>query len=405
MGTLVAGAASGLCAAAVIALINKALHQPATGTILVWGFGVLVVVRVLSAAAAQIVGDRFSHQVYVGLCQDIGRRLLGVPMPRLEAIGMPRMLVTLTEDVSVIAWAVHSLPGLAINLAILLGCAVYLGWLSWAVFLGVAGLAIAGTITFLLLLRSAQAEWREVWLHRERLVGYLRTLIDGIKELKLNAPRRSAFLSSCLGDALEAVRRTSLRGSVRQAVAKGWSQTLFFLLVGILVFRTPSLHAGGPEILTGYLLVVIYMMTPLWNVIDSLAGDRAGQPGRGARDGGSELVQLRAASSGSAASRSRVGASCSSRASSSLTPPTMAAGPSSWVLSISRSGPARSSSWPAETAVASPPSPRSSPGYTRRTPARSGWTATSSPSRRASGTMRTSRRSFRTFTSSTACSD
>lgn len=269
MGTLVAGAASGLCAAALIALINKALHQPATGTSLVWGFAVLVVVRVLSAAAAQIVGDRFSHQVYVGLCQDMGRRLLGVPVPRLEAIGMPRMLVTLTEDVSVIAWAVQSLPGLAINLAILLGCAAYLGWLSWAVFLGVAGLATAGTIAFLLLLRSARAEWRQVWLHRERLVGYLRALIDGIKELKLNAPRRTAFLSSCLGEALEAVRRTSLRGSVRQAVAKGWSQTLFFLLVGILVFRTPSLHAGGPEILTGYLLVVIYMMTPLWSVIDA----------------------------------------------------------------------------------------------------------------------------------------
>ncbi len=308
MGTLVAGAASGLCAAALIALINKALHQPATGTILVWGFAVLVVVRVLSAAAAQIVGDRFSHQVYIGLCQDMGRRLLGVPMPRLEAIGMPRMLVTLTEDVSVIAWAVHSLPGLAINLAILLGCAVYLGWLSWAVFLGVAGLATAGTITFLLLLRSAQAEWREVWLHRERLVSYLRALIDGIKELKLNAPRRTAFLSNCLGDALEAVRRTSLRGSVRQAVAKGWSQTLFFLLVGILVFRTPSLQAAGPEILTGYLLVLIYMMTPLWNVIDawpviaqgSLAVERVTEV--------ASLFDSTAGSSSGAASRSRVGA-------------------------------------------------------------------------------------------------
>jgi putative ATP-binding cassette transporter len=268
MGALVAGAASGLCAVALIALINKALHQPATETMLVWAFAVLVVIRVLTAAAAQIVGDRFSQHVFIGLCQDLGRRLLGVPVPRLEAIGMPRMLVTLTEDVSVIAWGIQGLPGLAINLAILLGCAVYLGWLSWAVFLGVAALALAGTVTFLLLLRSAQAEWREMWLHRERLIGYLRALIDGMKELKLNAPRRVAFLSSCLGDALEAVRRSSLRGGVRHASARGLSQMLFFLLVGILVFAMPSLHAGGAEILTGYLLVVIYMMTPLWNVID-----------------------------------------------------------------------------------------------------------------------------------------
>src|SRR4030095_7131873 len=101
----------------------------------------------------------------------------------LAVIAMPRMLVPLTDDVSVIAWAVQSLPGLAINLAILLGCAVYLGWLSWAILFGVAGLVTTGTVTFLLLLRSARAEWREVWAHRERLVGYLRGLIDGMKEL------------------------------------------------------------------------------------------------------------------------------------------------------------------------------------------------------------------------------
>jgi putative ATP-binding cassette transporter len=268
--SLTAGAVAGLSAAALIAMINRALNQPeATSTTLVWGFVGLVALRVLSGAAAQTLGDHFSQEVFTGLCRDVGRRLLGIPLPRLESIGMPRMLVTLTDDVSVIAWAVQSLPGLAINLAILLGCAAYLGWLSWVVFLGVASFAVIGTVTFLALLRSAQVQWREVWRHRERLVGYLRALIEGMKELKLNAARRAAFLSSCLGDALEAVRRASLRGGIRQAVARAWSQTLFFVLVGILVLGLPNLQEGRTEVLTGYLLVVIYMMTPLWNVIDT----------------------------------------------------------------------------------------------------------------------------------------
>jgi putative pyoverdin transport system ATP-binding/permease protein len=270
LGALAAGTASGLCAAILIALINRALNGPDPwGTTLVWGFTGLVVVRVISGGAAQLFANHFSQRVLTDLCRDLSRRLLAVPLPQLEAIGMPRMLVALTEDVEVIAWAIQSMPGLAISLAILGGCAVYLGWLSWPIFLGVSGFVAVGTSTFLLLLKPAQRQWRQRWQHRERLVRHLRALIDGVKELKLHAQRREAFLSGSLGDALEAVRRASLRGSIRQAVASAWSQGLFFLLVGILLFGMPSLREGRSEALTGYLLVAIFMMGPLWSVIDT----------------------------------------------------------------------------------------------------------------------------------------
>ncbi len=270
IGVLAAGVASGLCAAALIALINSAINRPDPwGTALVWGFAGLVVVRVVLGGTAQVLVNHFSHCVVADLCQDLSRRLLAVPMPRLEAIGMPRMQVTLTDDVAVIAWAIQCLPSLAINLAILLGCAVYLGWLSWPIFLVVSGFVVAGTSTFLLLLQPARRQWWQVWQHRERLIGHLRALIDGMKELKLNATLREAFLTGSIGDALEAVRRASLRGAIRQAVASGWGQTLFFLLVGLLLFGMPTLREGRSEALTGYLLVAIYMMNPLWSVIDT----------------------------------------------------------------------------------------------------------------------------------------
>ena len=269
-GALAAGTATGLCAAALIALINRALNRPDSwGTALAWGFAGLVVARVVSGAATQILVNHFSHRVLADLSQDLSRRLLAVPLPRLEAIGMPRLLVTLTEDVAVITWAVQSLPWLAVSLAILGGCAAYLAWLSWPIFLAVSGFVVVGTITFLLLLQPARRQWQRAWQHREQLVGHLRAVIDGMKELKLNGPRREAFLSDSMGGALEAIRQASLRAAMRQAVASGWSQALFFLLVGILVFGMPSLRDGRSEALTGYLLVVIYMMSPLWSVIDT----------------------------------------------------------------------------------------------------------------------------------------
>lgn len=269
-GALAAGMATGLCAAALIAVINRALNRPDSwGTTLAWGFAGLVMARVVSGAATQVLVNHFSHRVLADLSEDLSRRLLAVPMPRLEAIGMPRMLITLTEDISVITWAVQSLPGLAINIAILGGCAAYLAWLSWAIFLGVCGFVMVGTTSFLLLLQPARRQWERMWQHRERLVGHLRSVIHGMKELKLNAPRRQAFLSGSLVDALEAVRQASLRGALQQAVASAWSQALFFLLVGILLFCVPSLRSGHGEARTGYVLVAIYMMGPLWSVIDT----------------------------------------------------------------------------------------------------------------------------------------
>ncbi|HYB44045.1 MAG TPA: ABC transporter transmembrane domain-containing protein, partial [Candidatus Methylomirabilis sp.] len=269
-GALAAGSITGLCAAALIALINSALNRPGSrSAALVWGFAGLVSARVVAGATTQILVNHFSHRVLAGLCQELSRRLLAVPLPRLEAIGMPRLLITLTEDVAVITWAVQSLPGLAVNLAILGGCALYLGWLSWPIFLGVSAFVVVGTISFVLLLQPARRQWRQTWLHREELVRHLRAVIDGVRELKLSAPRREAFLSDSMGGALEAIRRTGLRGAACQAVAAGWSQSLFFLLIGVLLFGSAGLREGGGEALTGYLLVVIYMMGPLWSVIDT----------------------------------------------------------------------------------------------------------------------------------------
>jgi putative ATP-binding cassette transporter len=267
---LLAGAATGLFAAVLIALLNRALNRPDSwGTSLAWGFAGLVAARVISGAATQILVNQFSSRVLADLCQDLSRRLLAIPLARLETIGLPRLLITLTEDIAVIVLAVQSLQGLAISVAILGGCAVYLAWLSWPIFLGVSSFVVAGTIVFQLLLQPARRHWRQMWQYREQLVRHLRAVIDGMKELKLHGLRREAFLSESIGGALEGIRQESLRGAVRQSVASAWSQTLFFLLVGILVFGMPSLRGGRSEALTGYVLVVIYMMSPLWSVIDT----------------------------------------------------------------------------------------------------------------------------------------
>ena len=270
VGAMIAGAASGLCAAGLIALVNRALNRPDSwGATLAWGFAGLVVARAVGAACGQILVAHLSQRVLEGLYLDVSRRLLAVPLARLEAIGLPRILAALTDDVTVITWGIQVLPGLAINLAILSGCGIYLGWLAWQVFVVVLGFVLLGTASFMLLLRPARRQWRRLAEQRDRLMGHVRALVDGTKELKLNAARREAFLTQSMTSALEGIRHASLAAAIRQSAATAWSQGIFFLLVGLLLFGLPSLRDGSHERLTGYLLVVIYMMNPLASVIET----------------------------------------------------------------------------------------------------------------------------------------
>ena len=72
------------------------------------------------------------------LCSDLSRKVLATPLRQLEQVGIARILSTLTDDVVTIGWAIANVPAVAMNAAVLGGCAVYLGWLSWRILLVVA---------------------------------------------------------------------------------------------------------------------------------------------------------------------------------------------------------------------------------------------------------------------------
>ena len=47
----------------------------------------------------------------------LSRRVLATPLAQLERVGIPRILVTLTEDVAMIGWAAQNIPSYAMNIA------------------------------------------------------------------------------------------------------------------------------------------------------------------------------------------------------------------------------------------------------------------------------------------------
>jgi|ERR1044071_1610488 putative ATP-binding cassette transporter len=270
--TTLAALASGACNAGLIALVTSALTttQPAS-TKLITAFVFLGLGKVATNFVSQALLADFSQGAVSQLRRDLIRKILAVPLRGLEEIGAPRILVALTDDVFNITQALLAIPLVSVNLAILLGGAAYLGWLSWRILLSVFGMIVVGAVGYRLIVASA---FRFLNLAREeedKLFRSFRALTEGIKELKLHRARRDAFFSQNIQTTTEIFQCHNVAAEVRFVTAQSWSHLLYFGLVGLILFLVPSLTALSQKTLTGYIVTTLYLMGPLAGVMSSLS--------------------------------------------------------------------------------------------------------------------------------------
>lgn len=266
----IASLLSGATSVALIAIMNKALRPGDTAIgLLAAGFAGLLVAKVGTNMLAQVWLTYFAHRTMSRLSANLSRRVLATPLRRLEQVGITRILTTLTDDVATIGFAATNIPTLAMNATVLLGCTVYLAWLSWPVLLAVLTMVVVGAVIYRALVSRAFPDLQRARATREVLVQHFRTLTDGVKELKLHAGRRRTFVIERIDATLATLGRAWTGGAWHQVVAASWSQSLFYVLLGAIVFTIPIMYALPVEALTGYVLVTLYMMTPVWALLDS----------------------------------------------------------------------------------------------------------------------------------------
>ncbi|WP_447971446.1 cyclic peptide export ABC transporter [Nitrospira sp. M1] len=267
------GVVSGLGGAGLLALINRALHTSSDLTSLVfWGFCAVSVVVLVSRMLSQIVLVRLGQQLIADLRMQLSRQILASPVQHMEELGAHRVLATLTDDVSAMATAFVTLPMLCVQLATVAGCLAYLGWLSWPLVLVVMGFIAMGILCFRLHETYAIKALTSAREASDRLHHAFRAMTDGMKELKLHRARRAAFFSQGLGSAVHAYRQAFVSGMTTYTIAGGWSSLLLYTMIGLLLFGVPLIHDLSAEATTGYILVLLYLMSPLELIVDALPG-------------------------------------------------------------------------------------------------------------------------------------
>lgn len=263
---------SGACNAGLVALVNVVLtHSRFTASSLMWGFIALGLGKVVTNVASQVVLADYAQGAIARLRRDLIRKILAVPLRHLEELGSPRILVALTDDVFNITQALLAIPVVAVNVAILLGGAVYLGWLSWKILASILGLILFGGIAYRLVVGRAFHYLNQAREEEDKLFGAFRALTEGIKELKLHRARRAAFFKDSIERTTEIYQRRNVAAEVCFIAAQNWNHLLYFALIGLILFLVPRVATVSRETLTGYVITTLYLMGPLAGVMTSFS--------------------------------------------------------------------------------------------------------------------------------------
>lgn len=271
MGAAVAGLLNGASTAGLIALINGALHHSqALGPFLPWAFLGLALLLLLTHFASQVLLVRAAQQAVLEMRLLLSRRILASPLRQLEGIGTAQLLATLTDDVDAVSRSFSALPNLFNAIAIVLGCLLYMGWLSPILFFALVALIGIGTSSYLFLASKARRFLKRARDEQDHLFQHFRTLTEGNKELKLNQNRRHAFINEDLQPTAELTRQQNQLGFTVFAIAASWGQLLLFVTIGFFLFTLPNLLGVSSTVLSGYVLTIIYLMLPMQQVIDAI---------------------------------------------------------------------------------------------------------------------------------------
>ncbi|TKB63574.1 MAG: cyclic peptide export ABC transporter [Nitrospira sp.] len=272
------GTLSGLLSAGVLALINYVVHHPSDHSLLVLlGFVGLIAGKILAQLGSQVLLVRFSQDTILDLSLSLCAKILRAPLLRSEQRGANHILVTLTDDVSWVTWAIQCFPSFLMNGALVLGCGIFLAWLSWSVFLAVLGVAVVSVVVHQWLhtsVRDIIAASRDA---RAELFQRFRSLTDGLKELLMHRARRQEFVDEEVRGAAELYRKTNLEATRIQALLGAWNAVSLYSLIGFIIFLFPSFGLISSEALTGYIVAMIYMMGPISSLISTAPTLERGQ--------------------------------------------------------------------------------------------------------------------------------
>lgn len=266
----ITGALGGATGAGLMMVINEALTGSRELTQLAWAFFGLCVLHVVTKTWATIALMRLAQSVIFYLRVTLSRKLLHAPMQTLHGIGKHGLLAILTKDIETLVNMSHIAPSAIANGIVVMACLGYLAWLSPTIFLVLTIALLVGMAGYHLAERVPLRQLENVRVHVDTLYQHFRSLVEGSKELKLNAKRSSMFVEQVIAKSAKDYQHSFLSAMQRYAWVENVGDVLFYLAIGILLFLLPVWFPQDRATLTASAFTVLYVAGPITVLVNAV---------------------------------------------------------------------------------------------------------------------------------------
>ncbi len=264
------GLLSGVSTAGLLITINTQVNHSSQMTALIWSFVSLCFIKFITNIISKYLLINLAEKAILELRLILSERILAAPLYYLENLGKHRILATLTDDVLAISNTVYVIPTLCIDITIVVSSLFYLFWLSPMIFFLVTISLLLGIFSYQQVAYKATSFFILARQQEDKLFNHFQSIAEGIKELKLHYQRRQIFLNKELRETAQLYRRKNVVGMTIFAVAASWGNSLFFVVVGLVIFALPALQTIPNHILSGYALTILYLLSPLDYIMSAI---------------------------------------------------------------------------------------------------------------------------------------
>ncbi|WP_263139961.1 cyclic peptide export ABC transporter [Pseudomonas sp. RIT-PI-AD] len=269
--SILLGILGGLSVTALLATINRGLHsQDGFGPALIGAFAGLCLLALASSIVSDIGSNYVGQKIIAGLRKDLGAKVLSAPIEQIERYRIHRLIPVLTHDVDTISDFAFAFAPLAISLTVILGCVGYLALLSWPMFLiTVLAIGLGSLVQYIARNKGIQGFYaaREA---EDELQKHYQAIAEGAKELRIHRPRRHDMFVRKIQGTADRICDTHVRSINIFVIAKSLGSMLFFVVIGLALALQTLWPERDPSVMSGFVLILLYMKGPLESLISNL---------------------------------------------------------------------------------------------------------------------------------------
>ena len=269
---LVSGIVSGLAGARLAATLSTALSAP-TPALALQFFG-LCLLFLIAKSVSEIALIRLTQNAVHRMRIALSGKVLAAPQQRLQGLGKPALLVILTKDIDTFSQAFTLLPLAFGNSVITLACLGYMAWTSWQMLALFAAFLVLGMFAYHVAERRPLTQMRAMREQMDVLYTHFRNLVEGSRELQLNARRGDAFVNQAIAPASARFSAMFVSAMSAYACVINIGNVLFYVVLGGLIFIVPLWLPVAPGATVTFALILLFLIRPLSELMSVLPGLR-----------------------------------------------------------------------------------------------------------------------------------